>query len=68
MDVKLVAKKFCLSTGGVNVSNLTNLEFYMADGFLPGTSLEEFDDKQWMVEVKKAPKEAFLPIWQPWVH
>ena len=40
----------------------------MSDGFLPGTSLEELDDKQWMVEVKKAPKEALLPIWQPWVH
>ena len=45
------------------MSNLTNLEFNVLDGFLPGTSLEELDDKQQMVEVKKAPKEALLPIW-----
>ena len=50
------------------MSNLTNLEFNVSDGFLPGTSLEELDDKQRMVEVKKAPKEALLPSWQPWVH
>ena len=68
VDVERVAKHFCLPTGGLSVSNLTNLEFNMADGFLPGTSVEELDDKQRMVDVKKAPKEALLPIWQPWVH
>ena len=68
VDVKRVAKHFCLPTGGVNVSNLTNLEFNVSDGFLPGTSLEELDDKQRMVKVKKAPKEALLSSWQPWLH
>ena len=66
MDVERVAKHFCLLTSGVNVSNLTNLEFNVVDGFLPRTSLEELDDKQKMVEVKETPKEALLPIWQPW--
>ena len=68
MDVEWVAKHFWLPTGGVNVSSLTNLEFNVSEGFLAGTSLEELDDKQRVVEVKKARKEALLPIWQPWVH
>ena len=40
----------------------------MSEAFLAGTSLEELDDKQRVVEVKKARKAALLPIWQPWVH
>ena len=62
MDVERVAKHFWLPTGGVSVSSLTNLEFNVSEGFLARTSLEELDDKQRMVEVKKAPKEALLPI------
>ena len=65
VDVERIAKHFCLPTRGVSVSTLTNLEFNVSDGFLPRTSLEELDDKQWTVEVKKAPKKAFLPSWQP---
>ena len=68
VDVERVAKHFLLSTGGVSVSSLTNLEFNVSEEFLARTSLEELDEKQRMVEVKKAPKEALLPIWQPWVH
>ena len=61
-DVEWVAKHFWLPTGDVSVSGLTNLEFNVSDGFMSGTSLEELDDKQRMVEVKKASKEALLPI------
>ena len=68
VDVEWVAKHFWLPTWGVSVSSLTNLEFNVSEGFLAGTSLKELDDKQRVVEVKKAPKEALLPIWQPWVH
>ena len=68
VDVERVAKHFCLPTWDVSVSNLTNLKLNAADGFLLETSLEELDDKQRMVEMKKAPKEALLSIWQPWVH
>ena len=68
VDVERVAKHFCLHTGGVSVSNLTNFEFNMSNGFLLGKSLEELDNKQRLVEVKKAPKKALLSNWQPWVH
>ena len=68
VDVERVTKHFWLPTRGVSVSSLTNLEFNVSEAFLAGTSLEELDDKQRVVEVKKAPKEALLPIWQPWVH
>ena len=68
VDVERVAKHFWLPTGGVSVSSLTNLEFDVSEAFLAGTSLKELDDKQRVVEGKNAPKEALLPIWQPWVH
>ena len=51
VDVENVAKIFGLPTRGASVLNLTNSDFNVVEGFLPGTILEKLDAKQRVVAV-----------------